>query len=91
MKERRIIQFSGRVQGVGFRMTAVQLSEGLELTGAVRDLDDGGVELVAEGESAEIDKIITRLREHFGAFIRNIAQRSCAPAGLPGRGIRVVH
>jgi acylphosphatase len=97
MTERRVILFSGRVQGVGFRMTALQLATDLPLTGTVRNLDDGGgwdgggVELVVEGEAGEIDHLVERLGEQFGSFIRSVSQRSVPPTGLPGRGIRIIH
>jgi acylphosphatase len=91
MSERRIILFSGRVQGVGFRMTAIQLAADLPLAGTVRNLDDGGVELVAEGEPRQIDVLVERLREQFGSYVRSISQRSVIPTGLPGRGIHVIH
>ena len=97
MTERRVILFSGRVQGVGFRMTAVQLAADLPLTGTVRNLDDGGgwdgggVELIVEGAATDIDHLVGRLGEQFGSFIRNVSQRSLAPTGMPGRGIRIIH
>ena len=55
---RRTVYFSGRVQGVGFRFTAATLAARFEVTGFVRNLDDGRVELVAEGEPAELDRFI---------------------------------
>ena len=97
MAERRVILFSGRVQGVGFRMTAVQLAADLPLTGTVRNLDngagwdDGGVELIIEGDATDIDRLVERLGEQFGSFIRRVSQHSVPPAGLPGRGIRIIH
>jgi acylphosphatase len=97
MTERRVILFSGRVQGVGFRMTAVQLAADLPLTGTVRNLDDGGgwdsggVELVVEGATKDMDCLVERLGEQFGSFIRSVSQRSVPPTGLPGRGIRIIH
>jgi len=89
--ERRTILFSGRVQGVGFRMTVVQFAENLPLAGTVRNTDDGDVELVAEGKSADIDALITRLREHFGSFIRTISQTPARATGLRGSGIQIIH
>lgn len=48
---RRHIYFSGRVQGVGFRFQASWAAKRLDLTGWVRNLDDGRVEIpLAEGE-----------------------------------------
>ena len=102
MTERRVILFSGHVQGVGFRMTAVQMAADLALAGTVRNEDDGGgwgdsggdrgvVELIVEGPAGEIDRLVARLSEQFGSFIRSVSQRSVAPTGMPGRGIRIIH
>ncbi len=46
--------YSGHVQGVGFRYTAKSLARGFEVTGLVRNLLNGGVELIAEGERDEL-------------------------------------
>ncbi len=91
MTERRVILFSGHVQGVGFRMTVLHLSADLPLSGTVRNLDDGDVELIAQGDSQQIDALVQRLREQFGSYIRTISQRSTIPATMSGRGIRVIH
>ena len=47
--------FSGRVQGVGFRYTVSRLALGFEVTGWVKNLPDGRVEMVVEGDRAEIE------------------------------------
>lgn len=55
MHRRRLtIYYSGRVQGVGFRYTVKWLALGFEVTGTVRNLADGRVELVAEGANDEL-------------------------------------
>jgi acylphosphatase len=53
--ERREVVFRGRVQGVGFRYTAVQIAERFPVTGFVKNLPDGRVQLVAEGEPAKVE------------------------------------
>lgn len=82
--------FSGQVQGVGFRMTAVQFSRGLKLCGTVRNMEDGSVELVLVGTGPEMDVLVSRLREHYGAFIRNVTE-DVAPAGRMAKGVHVVY
>jgi acylphosphatase len=55
--------YSGRVQGVGFRATVRQLACGYEVTGSVRNLPDGRVELVAEGEKTELEAFLQGIAE----------------------------
>src|SRR5205085_10070650 len=48
------IFYSGRVQGIGFRITAKSTANGFEVVGTIRHLADGRVELVAEGIRDEL-------------------------------------
>ncbi len=64
--------YSGNVQGVGFRYTARSAAAGFEVTGIVRNLPDGRVELVAEGMSDELEAFQRAIRESgLEHFIRN--------------------
>jgi acylphosphatase len=54
-RSRMTIYYSGRVQGVGFRYTVRSVAFGFDVTGTVRNLPDGRVELVAEGERSELE------------------------------------
>ena len=65
---RKHIIFSGRVQGVGFRYTACSLASSLGLTGWVKNLWDGDVEMEVQGDEASISRLVERLHE--GRFIR---------------------
>ena len=60
---RMTIYYSGRVQGVGFRVTACHVATGFEVTGYVVNLDDGRVHLVAEGERGELEAFRTAVRD----------------------------
>jgi acylphosphatase len=57
------IYYSGRVQGVGFRYTAKNVALGYEVTGCVRNLPDGRVELIAEGRRDELEAYQQGIRE----------------------------
>ncbi len=59
---RRHFILSGRVQGVGFRWRASQIGEMLGLTGWVRNLEDGSVEMEAEGAEEDIDRLLQMLQ-----------------------------
>lgn len=64
------IIFVGRVQGVGFRFTAQRASRRRQLTGFVRNLWDGTVEMLAQGRPEEVDDCIQDLAEYFTGYIR---------------------
>ena len=57
------ILYSGRVQGVGFRYAVRTVAAGYEVTGAVRNLTDGRVELTAEGPQQELEAFREAIRE----------------------------
>ncbi len=64
MKRHRMqIFYSGHVQGVGFRYTVKSVAAGFEVTGLVRNLPDGRVELQAEGLEAELEAFRQALRD----------------------------
>ncbi|MHC4424417.1 MAG: acylphosphatase [Planctomycetota bacterium] len=66
---KRII-FAGRVQGVGFRFTAYNIANRYALTGWVRNLLDGTVEMLAQGTSDDIDYCLRDIKDTFGGHIR---------------------
>ena len=55
------VVYSGRVQGVGFRYTTQHLAAGYTVAGHVRNLPNGDVELVAEGEADEVERFLTAI------------------------------
>ncbi len=65
--------FSGTVQGVGFRFTAERLARRFPVTGFVRNLEDGRVEVTAEGEEADLVEFLKAIRESgMKHYIRDI-------------------
>ncbi|HEU5070085.1 MAG TPA: acylphosphatase [Verrucomicrobiae bacterium] len=73
-RARMHVYYSGRVQGVGFRYTVKTVALGFEVTGTVRNLPDGRVELVAEGAREELEAFRQGIREAgVAAFIRDEA------------------
>jgi len=62
MSARRLF-VEGRVQRVGYRDWTVRTARALGITGWVRSLNDGGVEILAIGEDQAIDALIDRCRE----------------------------
>ncbi len=82
--QRRIVHFSGAVQGVGFRYTARRVSDAFDVTGCVRNLPDGRVEMVLEGAPAQIDAFIAAVQERMGHYIRETTQQTCEATGEYG-------
>ena len=60
---RATVHYSGRVQGVGFRYAVKSLAPGYDATGTVRNLLDGRVELVLEGERYELEAFIEAVHD----------------------------
>ncbi len=82
--------YSGRVQGVGFRYTVKSITPGFEVTGTVRNLPDGRVELVAEGAREELDAFREAIRD--SGLARHIQREEefwCEAAGNL-RGFEIV-
>jgi len=69
---RKKVLFEGYVQGVGFRFTAVMISRRYAVTGYVKNLPDGSVELVAEGDKEEVDAFVAEVRERKAMNIRSV-------------------
>ncbi len=61
--------FSGYVQGVGFRFAAQMLASHMPLTGYVRNLPDGTVELEAQGERSEVKAFIKQIDRRMEDYI----------------------
>ena len=70
--ERREAFYSGRVQGLGFRFTVRQLAEQFAVSGYVRNLSDGRVQLVVEGQSAELQRLQDAIAERMGDHICDV-------------------
>ena len=60
---RKHISFSGRVQGVGFRYRSYYIAQSLGLTGWVKNLWDGRVEMEVQGQPLDIQELLKRIQE----------------------------
>lgn len=75
-KIRKHIVFYGRVQGVGFRYYAINKANQLGLTGWVKNLPDGTVEMEVQGEEPLIDQLIIFLQNRTYIWIEKLDARS---------------
>ncbi|MDZ4753703.1 MAG: acylphosphatase [Phycisphaerae bacterium] len=86
---RATFQFFGRVQGVGFRMTAKRIALRFALSGYVRNEDEGSVLCVIEGAPDEIDSFLAGVYEAMKNNITKVNQNRTVPtAEFDGFSIR---
>lgn len=83
--------YEGNVQGVGFRYTVRQIAKGFDLTGSVRNLRDGRVELQATGEEEEVKAFLEAIRQ--SELRAHIKTHSETPLSHPPdfRGFEIRH
>jgi acylphosphatase len=78
--------YEGKVQGVGFRASILSLAKGYEVTGWVKNLPDGRVEVLASGDAAELEEFLQGIREsHLAGHIEHENVTPATPeTGLKG-------
>ena len=72
--------FSGRVQGVGFRWQTQQIAVGFPVTGFVRNLSDGRVELLAQGARPTVERFVSEITNQLAGNIHAVTQESVSDA-----------
>jgi acylphosphatase len=73
-----IAYFTGHVQGVGFRYSALQVAREFDVSGFVRNLPDGRVHLEVEGVSDQVEAFLAAVEERMHGFVRKVER-------LPGK------
>lgn len=86
----RQVFYEGRVQGVGFRYTCKNLARGYDVTGSVRNLSDGRVELHCAGESEEVEAFLEAIAD--SVLASHIKKTTVLPIPPPPdlRGFEIV-
>jgi acylphosphatase len=72
---RLTIWFSGNVQGVGFRQTSWRIAQAHPVSGWVKNLPDGRVEMLIEGSSSACNEFLATICGRLEENIRDIEQR----------------
>jgi acylphosphatase len=72
MRKQIHVFYSGRVQGVGFRFTAEDIARDLRITGWVRNLRNGQVEVVAEAEEEALKDFLDKINQYFSRYIHDV-------------------
>lgn len=75
------VLYSGRVQGVGFRYKANRIAIRYAVGGYVKNLADGQVELVIEGDESEVNKVITGIADQMALNIESVKMTDLEPTG----------
>jgi acylphosphatase len=70
--ERCHVYYSGRVQGVGFRYTVKNIAMRFDVSGYVRNLPDGRVELIMEGPGDELNHLLQAVQDKMNGYIREV-------------------
>lgn len=73
--QRLSVRYEGRVQGVGFRMNVADVARGFAVTGRVANVQNGSVDLQAEGSQEELLRFQAAIGERLGRFITHVHQR----------------
>jgi len=78
---RKHAYYSGRVQGVGFRYTTARIAANYSVNGFVRNMMDGRVEVVVEGEESEVQAFLDAVAGEMSGYIRDTRIIDEADAG----------
>ncbi|HEX4631589.1 MAG TPA: acylphosphatase [Chthoniobacterales bacterium] len=83
--------YEGNVQGVGFRWSVRNIAKGFDVTGSVRNLRDGRVELQATGEDEEVHAFLDAILQ--SELRAHIKKHSESPLAEPPafRGFEIRH
>jgi acylphosphatase len=70
------VLFSGHVQGVGFRYSTLQVAKEFEVSGYVRNMLDGRVQVEVEGAVADVAAFLTTVQERLHGHIRKMERKA---------------
>jgi acylphosphatase len=77
----RMVYYSGTVQGVGFRATTAHLARAYPVTGWVRNLSDGRVQLLAEGPAERVEAFLLAVRSYWRDYLKSEQQEEQPVSG----------
>lgn len=81
----------GKVQGVGLRAMTRYYATNMEITGTVRNLPDGTVEIHAHGSKKRLEELMQRITEEMGSAHIEKAIVEYFPIEIPHEDFRIIH
>lgn len=70
-----LVHYTGKVQGVGFRATVLEIARGYEVIGYVKNLPDKRVELLVSGLEKEVEEFLAAIQEsHLKGHIESVEE-----------------
>ena len=78
----RMVHYAGEVQGVGFRATAVEIARDYPVTGWVKNLADGRVQLLVEGPEEAVKRFLLAVRKRWPKNITKEQTEEKQPTGM---------
>ncbi|MGI9470201.1 MAG: acylphosphatase [Rubripirellula sp.] len=87
---RYVVRYEGRVQGVGFRFTALAQARGLDIHGFVRNEPDGAVLMDVEGKASDVKELLARIEMAMKGNIESTGKDPRPPRGLSD-GFQIRH
>ena len=82
------VHYWGTVQGVGFRMMTKRIADGFDVSGFVRNLSDGKVELIVAGATDEVDRFLGSVAARMAPYIQGHKIDDVPPQSFPTFEIR---
>ena len=71
MRKQLHLFYSGKVQGIGFRYTVLDVARQQKICGWVKNLDDGRVEVIAEAGEDILNNFLQEINRHFSGYIKD--------------------
>ena len=75
------VHYEGEVQGVGFRYTARHVAQRFAVTGFVRNLPDGRVQLLVEGAPEDVERFLEEVASAMAGNITDATVAEMSPTG----------
>lgn len=86
----RAVVWSGRVQGVGFRMAVLDVASRFVVRGAIRNESDGSVRCELTGAGAELDRFIEAVEARMDQYVHDRHESAPGILAMPEQGFDIV-